>query len=222
MTGQPITILVADDNALVRGGVVSFIKLEPDFQLVAEATDGLEAVELWHRYRPKVTLIDLHMPVMDGVAAIEIIRREDARALIVILTAYDGEADIYRGVTAGAKGYVLKDVEPKLLMQCIRKVAAGGTHIPPSVALKLDSHLAQEALTGRETEVLCLVAEGYSNAAVGEKLFISEGTVKCHMKSVLKKLDATSRTEAVALALRRGLLLRQISSGQSFPCPSGR
>lgn len=200
------TILVADDHALVRNGIVSFLNVEPGFQVVAEAADGEEAVRLWRLHRPRLTLMDLHMPVLDGVAAIQAIRQEDAKALIVILTTYDGEADIFRGISAGAKGYVLKDIGPQELIDCLRQVAAGGTHIPPIIAMKLTSHLSMEALTQREVEVLSHVANGFSNAEIGLKLFISESTVKAHMKSILGKLDATSRTEAVALAQRRGLL----------------
>jgi len=207
-TNSVITVLVADDHALVRNGIVSFIQAEPGFKVIAEAANGADAVALWRAHRPLVTLIDLQMPIMDGVTAIQTIRHEDPKAIIVILTTYDGEADIFRGVSAGAKGYVLKDIEPKQLMECLRQVALGGTHIPPVIAMKLSSHLSSEALTGRETEVLTLVADGFSNAEIAGKLFISETTVKAHMKSVLSKLDATSRTEAVALALRRGIIKR--------------
>ena len=203
-----ITVLVTDDHALVRNGIASFIKAEPGFSVVAEAENGAEAVTLWRKHRPWITLIDLKMPVMDGVTAIQAIRQEDPRAIIVILTTYDGEADIFRGVSAGARGYVLKDIEPKQLMECLRQVAVGGTHIPPVIAMKLTNHLASEALTVRETEVLINVADGFSNAEIASRLFISEATVKAHMKSVLGKLDATSRTEAVALASRRGIIKR--------------
>ncbi len=205
---RTVTVLVADDHALVRNGIVSFIQAERGFRVVAEASNGENAVTLWREHRPMITLIDLHMPVMDGVSAIHAIRELDPKALIVILTTYDGEADIFRGVSAGAKGYVLKDIEPKQLIECLRQVAAGGTHIPPVIALKLTNHLSSEALTARETEVLTLVADGFSNSEIAAKLFISDTTVKAHMKSVLAKLDATSRTEAVALASRRGIIRR--------------
>ena len=203
-----ISVLVADDHALVRNGIVSFIRVEPGFRVVAEAANGAEAVSMWREERPWITLMDLKMPVLDGVSAIQAIRNEDPAAIIVILTTYDGEADIFRGISAGAKGYVLKDIEPKQLIECLRQVSVGGTHIPPVIAMKLTSHLSSEALTGRELEVLTLVADGFSNADIAGKLFISETTVKAHMKSVLAKLDATSRTEAVALASRRGILKR--------------
>ena len=203
-----ITVLVADDHALVRNGIVSFIKAEVGFSVVAEAANGEEALSLWRKHKPWITLMDLKMPVMDGVSAIQAIRHEDSRAIIVILTTYAGEADIFRGVSAGAKGYVLKDIEPKQLIECLRQVAVGGTHIPPVIAMKLTNHLSSEALTVRETEVLTQVADGFSNAEIASRLFISEATVKAHMKSVLGKLDATSRTEAVALAARRGIIKR--------------
>jgi two-component system NarL family response regulator len=205
---EVITVLVVDDHALVRNGIVSFIQAEPGFRVVAEGSNGAEAVSLWRRHRPRITLIDLKMPIMDGVTAIQAIRQEDPKAIIVILTTYDGEADIFRGVSAGAKGYVLKDIEPRELMECLRQVAIGGTHIPPMIAMKLSNHLSSEALTGREVEVLALVADGFSNAEIAGRLYISETTVKAHMKNVLGKLDATSRTEAVALASRRGIIGR--------------
>lgn len=203
-----ITVLVADDHALVRNGIVTFIRADRRFRVVGEASNGAEAVSMWEAHRPRITLIDLKMPVMDGVAAVQAIRDKDSKAIIVILTTYDGEADIFRGVSAGAKGYVLKDIEPEQLIQCLLQVSVGGTHIPPSIAMKLSNYLSSEALTVRETEILTLVADGFSNADIGGKLFISETTVKAHMKSVLDKLDATSRTEAVALAVRRGLIKR--------------
>jgi two-component system NarL family response regulator len=208
LESSTITVLVADDHALVRNGIVSYLRAEPNFEVIAEASNGEAALRLWREHRPKVTLMDLHMPVMEGVAAIEAIRSEDPKAMIVILTTYDGEADIFRGVSAGAKGYVLKDIEPRQLIECLRQVASGLTHLPPLIAMKLSSHLSSEALTPREAEVLTLVADGYSNSEVAERLFVSQTTVKAHMKSILAKLDATSRTEAVALAARRGLIRR--------------
>jgi DNA-binding NarL/FixJ family response regulator len=203
-----ISVVVADDHPIIRDGVTAILRAQDGFTVVGEAANGLEAVELWRIHHPRITLMDLSMPVMDGVAAIELIRAEDPKALIIILTTYDGEADIYRGVSAGAKGYVLKDVPRTELVHCLRTVHRGEVYIPASIVERLATHVSTEALTGREVEVLALVAEGVNNRDIGSKLFISEGTVKSHIKSILAKLDATSRTEAVAIAGRRGLLRR--------------
>ncbi len=203
-----VTVLIADDHSIIRDGVASILNSEQGFTVVAEAANGLEAVDLWRIHRPRITLMDLNMPVMNGVRAIEIIRDEDPKARIIILTTYDGESDIYRGISAGAKGYLLKDVPRTELIHCLRRVDRGETYIPASIVERLATHVSTEALTGRETEVLALIAEGINNRDIAGKLFISEGTVKSHIKGILAKLDATSRTEAVAIAGRRGLLRR--------------
>lgn len=203
-----ITVLIADDHSIIRDGVASILRSQEGFTIVGEAADGLEAVNLWRIHRPRITLMDLSMPLMNGVRAIEAIRQEDPTALIIILTTYDGEADIYRGISAGAKGYLLKDVPRTELVHCLRTVDGGGVYLPASIVERLATHVSTDALTGREVEVLGLVAEGVNNRDIATKLFISEGTVKSHIKSILAKLDATSRTEAVAIAGRRGLLRR--------------
>src|SRR5215470_2008904 len=203
---QPIRILIADDHSVVREGLVSLVKRKSDMTVVAEASNGREAVDLWKENRPDVALIDLRMPELDGVGAIKEIRELDPNAHIVVLTTFDGDEDIYRAIKAGAKGYLLKDVAREALMECIRKVHAGETCIPPSLAAKLAERVSGEALSAREIEVLQRIATGKSNKEIGAELFISEGTVKTHVKSIFSKLDVMSRTEAVATATRRGLI----------------
>jgi DNA-binding NarL/FixJ family response regulator len=203
---ERIRILIADDHGVVREGLVSLVKRKPDMTVVAEASDGREALELWKEHRPDVTLLDLRMPELDGVGAIKEIRELDPEAHILVLTTFDGDEDIYRAIKAGAKGYLLKDTAREALMECIRKVHSGETCISGALAAKLAERVSSEALTAREIEVLERIAAGKSNKEVGAELFISEGTVKTHVKSIFSKLDVLSRTEAVATATRRGLI----------------
>jgi two-component system NarL family response regulator len=174
--------------------------------VVAEIGDGRKAVELWKKHRPDVTLMDLRMPELDGVNAIYEIRAADPNARIIVLTTFDGDEDIYRGMRAGAKSYLLKDVRREELFQCIRDVHAGKTFVPPAIACKLAERLNAEVLTPRELEVLQLVAAGKPNKLIGSDLAITEVTVKSHVQSVFRKLNVLSRTEAIAVANRRGLL----------------
>ena len=201
-----IRILIADDHSVVREGLVSLVKRKSDMTVVAEASNGREAVELWKEHRPDVTLLDLRMPELDGVGAIKEIREIDPNAHILVLTTFDGDEDIYRAIKAGAKGYLLKDTAREALMESIRRVHAGQTCIPPALAAKLADRVSGEALSAREIEVLQRIAAGKSNKEIGAELFISEGTVKTHVKSIFSKLDVVSRTEAVATATRRGLI----------------
>jgi two-component system NarL family response regulator len=201
-----IRILIADDHSVVREGLVSLVKRKSDMSVVAEASNGREAVDLWKQHRPDVTLLDLRMPELDGVGAIKQIREVDANAHILVLTTFDGDEDIYRAIKAGAKGYLLKDTAREALMDSIRRVHAGETCIPPTLAAKLADRVSGEALSAREIEVLQRIAAGKSNKEIGAELFISEGTVKTHVKSIFSKLDVVSRTEAVATATRRGLI----------------
>ena len=201
-----IRILIADDHSVVREGLVSLVKRKSDMTVVAEASNGREAVDLWKEHRPDVTLLDLRMPELDGVGAIKEIREFDASAHILVLTTFDGDEDIYRAIKAGAKGYLLKDTAREALMDSIRRVHAGETCIPVSLAAKLADRVSGEALSAREIEVLQRIAAGKSNKEIGAELFISEGTVKTHVKSIFSKLDVVSRTEAVATATRRGLI----------------
>jgi DNA-binding NarL/FixJ family response regulator len=201
-----IRILIADDHSVVREGLVSLVKRKSDMTVVAEASNGREAVDLWKEHHPDVTLLDLRMPELDGVGAIKEIRELDDGAHILVLTTFDGDEDIYRAIKAGAKGYLLKDTAREALMESIRRVHAGQTCIPPALAAKLAERVSGEALSAREIEVLQRIAAGKSNKEIGAELFISEGTVKTHVKSIFSKLDVVSRTEAVATATRRGLI----------------
>ena len=201
-----IRILIAEDHTVVRDGLVAIVKQEKDMEVVAETGDGRQAVELWKQHRPDVTLMDLRMPSLDGVNAIYEIRAADPNARIIVLTTFDGDEDIYRGMHAGAKSYLLKDVRREELFQCIREVHAGRMLVPPAVAAKLAERLTAEELTPRELEVLRLVAEGKPNKLIGADLAITEVTVKSHVQSVFRKLNVLSRTEAIVVANRKGLL----------------
>jgi DNA-binding NarL/FixJ family response regulator len=203
---ERIRILIADDHSVVREGLVSLVKRKSDMVVVAEASNGREAVELWKKHRPDVTLLDLRMPELDGVGAIKEIRELDENAQIVVLTTYDGDEDIYRAIKSGAKAYLLKDTARDALVETVRRVHAGETYLPPQLAAKLAERVSGEALSPREIDVLRRMAVGKSNKEIGAELFISEGTVKTHIKSIFNKLDVVSRTEAVATANRRGLI----------------
>lgn len=204
--GERIRVLIADDHSLVRHGLAAIINMEEDTHVVGEAGDGEEAVALWRELRPDVVLMDLRMPKVEGVEAIRRIRAEDPRAGIIVLTTFDHDEDIYAGLRAGAKAYLLKDVEPEELFRCIRAVHSGEAYLQSKVAVRLAQRVHDVALTGREEQILKLLAEGKSNRAIGQALFITESTVKSHLKSLFVKLDVTSRAEAVALAARRGLV----------------
>lgn len=201
-----IRVLVADDHVTVLEGLASIIGRQPDMEVVAQAANGREAVELWSQCQPDVALLDLRMPVLDGVGAIEEIRQKQPGARVVVLTTFDTDADISMAIKAGAKGYLLKDAPREELLACIRKVHAGETVVSPSLVAKLASGLANEPLTGRELEVLGLLAKGRSNKEIGTHLYIGETTVKSHLRSIFTKLNVLSRTEAVATASRRGLV----------------
>jgi two-component system NarL family response regulator len=201
-----IRVLIADDHVTVREGLVAMIGRQPDMKVVGEAANGREAVDLWRRHRPDVALLDLRMPMLEGVGAIDEIRRQDTAARVIVLTTFDTDADISNAIKAGAKGYLLKDAQREELLESIRKVHAGETCIPPSLVAKLAAGLANEALTGRELEVLALLARGKSNKEIGVNLYISETTVKSHLRSIFTKLNVLSRTEAITTASRRGLV----------------
>jgi DNA-binding NarL/FixJ family response regulator len=202
----PIRVLIAEDHSLVRRGLAAIINMEEDVTVIGEAGDGQEAVELWRSLRPDVVLMDLRMPKVEGVEAIRRIRAEDPKAGIIVLTTFDHDEDIYAGLRAGAKAYLLKDVQPEELFSCIRAVHAGEAYLQPKVAAKLAQRVQEEPLTEREEQILKLLAEGKSNRAIGAVLHITESTVKSHMKSLFVKLDVTSRAEAISLAARRGLV----------------
>jgi len=174
--------------------------------VVAEAADGQEAADLWTEHHPDVTLLDLRMPTLDGVGVIENIRKQDASARVIVLTTYDSDTEILRAIKAGTKAYLLKDARREELLDCIRRVNRGETCIPASLAEKLAAGLSSESLTGRELNVLELLAQGKSNKEIGVNLYISETTVKSHLRSIFRKLNVLSRTEAITVASRRGLI----------------
>ena len=205
-SADKIRVLIADDHTTVLAGLASIIDMEPDMIVVAQATNGREAVDLWRKHRPDVTLLDLRMPKLDGVGAIDEIRQEETSARIIILTTYDADNDIYRAIKAGAKGYLLKDARREELLNRIRKVNRGETSIPQALVEKLAAGMSSEALTGRELGVLTLLARGKSNKEIGANLFISETTVKGHLRNIFTKLNVLSRTEAITVASRRGLV----------------
>jgi len=203
-----IRVLVAEDHTIVRDGLVALICQQSDMEVVADAGDGQQAVDLWKKHRPDIALMDLKMPGVDGVAAIERIRGIDPEARIIVLTTYAGDEDIYRALRAGAKAYLLKDMRREDLFDCIHQVNAGRTLLPPEIAWKLAERMPAGELTPREQEVLRLLAEGKPNKLIGADLAISEVTVKSHVQSLFRKLNVLSRTEAIAVAGRRGLLRR--------------
>jgi DNA-binding NarL/FixJ family response regulator len=205
-TDNRIGILVVDDHPLLREGIAAVIGGQPEMRLVAEATNGVEAVEQFTVHRPDITLMDLQMPEMNGIDAIAAIRAHSPSARIVVLTTYHGDVQALHAFKAGASGYLLKSMLRKELIDTIRLVHAGGTRIPPEIASEIARYVASEALSAREIEVLRQVAGGNANKRVAAHLGISEETVKAHMKSILSKLSANDRTHAVTIALKRGII----------------
>jgi DNA-binding NarL/FixJ family response regulator len=203
---KKINVLIADDHSTFLAGLVSIIAMEPDMAVIAQAANGREAVDMWRKHRPSVTLLDLQMPLLDGIAAVGEIRSEDESARIVVLTTFDGDNDVYRAVKAGAKGYLLKDAKREDLIDCIRKVNRGESCIPADLCQKLVAGVNSDALTEREAEVLDLLAKGKSNKEIATALHISAYTVKAHLRGVYAKLHVTSRTEAITAASHRGLV----------------
>jgi two-component system NarL family response regulator len=200
------SVLLVDDHALLRTGVANIINQEADLQVVAEAGNGVEALEAFARLRPDVTLVDLRMPVMEGVETIRRLRDLDPRALVIVLTTYDTDEEISRALKAGAKAYALKDIGADELVGCIRDVLAGKTYIAPAAAAKLAEGVTRVRLTPRELSALRLMADGKANKEIASALDISERTVKTHLGHLFEKLGVTSRTEAVKVATRRGLV----------------
>ena len=201
-----IRILTVDDHQLLREGIAAVLEGQEDMKLVGEASNGLEAIESFRRVRPDVTLMDLRMPDMSGIEAIRAIRAEFPTARIIVLTTYAGDAQAAAALKAGAAGYLLKNLVRKDLTDTIRVVHSGRRSVPSEIAMDIAEHVADDALTDRETQVLRRVAAGKSNKLIAAELNISEGTVKTHMKSILPKLNASDRTHAVMIALKRGIL----------------
>ncbi|KYC43500.1 LuxR family transcriptional regulator [Scytonema hofmannii PCC 7110] len=201
-----IRVLIADDHPVVRQGLAAMIEREPDMVVVAQAGDGHSAIEMFCEYQPDVTLMDLRMPKMGGVDAIDAICNKFNDARIIVLTTFDGDEDIYRGLRAGARGYLLKDAEPDELLRAIRTVASNQKYLQPTVGAKLAERMSNPELSDRETQVLRLMAVGKSNQDISAALRISESTVKFHINNILSKLSVNDRTQAVLVALKRGIV----------------
>ena len=205
-TSSPIRILSVDDHPMLREGIAAVLAGEDDMVLVAEASNGREAVEQFRAQRPDVTLMDVQMPEVNGVEAILKIREEFPDARIIVLTTYSGDVQAARAFKAGASGYLLKNMLRKELIDTIRAVHAGKKRIPPEIAVEMAEHHSDDALTEREIEVLRAVAAGNANKMVAQQLRVSEETIKAHMKNILSKLGANDRTHAVTIALKRGII----------------
>lgn len=201
-----IRVLIADDHSIVRQGLATIINRDPEMTVIAQAEDGQQAIALFREYQPDVTLMDLRMPQVGGVEAITAICAEFKPARIVVLTTYDGDEDIYRGLQSGAQGYLLKDAKPNELLNAIRTVHRGQQYIPPDVGAKLVQRMSNPELTERELEVLRLMAQGTSNLDIAAALSISESTVKSHVNRILSKLGVNDRTQAVIVAVKRGIV----------------
>ena len=205
-TSSTIRILCADDHSLVRKGIASILANESDIRLVAEASNGREAVEQFRQHRPEVTLMDLRMPEMDGIEASRQILHEFPEANIIALTSYDGDQEIYRALEAGVKGYLLKEMVHTEVLRAIRVVHSGKRLMPPEVAQRLSEYFPQAALSPREVEVLTLVARGLSNKEIAQQLGTAAGTIKIHVQNILAKLGASDRTHAVTIGVQRGII----------------
>jgi two-component system NarL family response regulator len=206
MIANRIRVLVADDHPMVRAGLAATIDAEPDMELVAAASDGAQAVDLFREHQPDVVMIDLRMPVMDGVEAIRAILQFAPTAKIIVLSTYQGDEDIARSLKSGAKSYLLKDMSAEELVRAIRDVAAGRRPIPPEVGQKLAEHMLHTPLTPREVDVLKLLAKGLRNKEIAAALSITDQTAQGHVRSILEKIGVHDRTEAVAVAARRGII----------------
>src|SRR5216684_9252541 len=201
-----IRVLSVDDHPLLRQGIAAIINSQPDMLLVAEASSGSEGIQKFRAHQPDVTLMDLRLPDMSGIDTVIAIRTEFSDARIIMLTTFEGDVEVQRALEAGARGYMLKSMPPKELVEVIRQVHAGKKRIPGQLAAQLAEHLSDEDLTVREVEVLSQIAGGNRNRDIAEKLFITEETVKVHIKHIMEKLGASDRTQAVAIGVRRGII----------------
>ena len=202
-----IRVLIADDHPVVREGLATILKSQKDMKVVAEATNGQETCELYNKLAPDVLILDLRMPKKDGLQVVtELMSHGEPKPRIIVMTTYESEEDVRRALKAGAKGYLVKGADPQQIREAVRKVAAGQALLQPEIASKLAESMAHPELSQRELQVLQYMANGRSNKEIGQVLYISENTVKGHVKSILTKLDAIGRTEAIAIATRRGLI----------------
>ena len=202
----PITVLVADDHPIVRAGLSALIDRQDDMRVVAQSASGREAVDQYFVHHPKIALLDLRMSVMDGVEVLNTIFERDPACRVVIISSYHNEEEVYRALRAGAQGYILKDAAVDEIVHCVRTVSSGGTWIPPLIGAKLAKRISDRDLTPREVDVLHAVVTGKSNKEIGAVFNISEATVKVHVTHILEKLKVTGRTEAINVAVKRGLV----------------
>ncbi len=203
---KKIRVVLADDHPVVRNGLAAMVDQQADMEVVAEAGDGDEAIALYQQFRPDVMVLDLRMPKRDGVAVVQQVMAAHPKARLLVMTTYDGDEDIFRCLSQGAKGYILKDAPRQEILSAIRAVSEDRPYTSSSIAAKALQRMAKPSLTQRELDVLQLVAAGRSNKDIARRLSITEGTAKTHVKSILTKLDAISRTEAVAVAHKRGMI----------------
>ena len=206
MTMEAIRVLVVEDHNVVRQGLVALLNVVDGLTVVGEAADGLEAIDQFRKHQPDITLMDLRLPRLSGVEAIQRIRQEAPQARVIVLTTYDGDEDIYRALKAGARAYLLKGMTGEELVTTIRAVHAGKSHIPPAIAEKLAARMGTEDLTPREFDVLEQIVRGKSNKEIASELNVSEATVKTHINSLLGKLGVTDRTQAATAAIQRGIV----------------